>query len=102
MKLSFILMGLMLIPWGNSLVHWKKLEPGANGGCKGTKGDLKVGQTEDDPLVCGVLHCSDNAGNAFIHYCQIPITVALCPGKGVTSEIMFPDCCWICTTFKNC
>ncbi|XP_041449237.1 uncharacterized protein LOC121404157 [Drosophila obscura] len=102
MKVTLIVMGLMLIPLANSLVHWKKLEPGASGGCKGTKGDLKVGEFEQDPLVCGALHCTDNAGNAFIHYCQIPITVALCSGRGVITDIEFPDCCWICTTYKNC
>ncbi|XP_002136635.2 uncharacterized protein [Drosophila pseudoobscura] len=102
MKFTVIVMGLMLIPFGKSLVHYMKLEPGADGGCKGTSGDLKVGESEKDPLVCGSIHCTNDAGDAFVHYCQIPVPFALCPGRGVTTEIEFPDCCWICTTYKNC
>ncbi|XP_070069944.1 venom peptide MmKTx1-like isoform X2 [Drosophila takahashii] len=66
-EIGLILLGLFT-PYGHGLVHFKKLEPGAEGGCKGVTGnDLKVGETEKDENTCGVYVCQNDRGDALIH-----------------------------------
>ncbi|SPP74623.1 uncharacterized protein LOC117585949 [Drosophila guanche] len=102
MSRNFILMGLMLLPLVHSLVHFKNVGPGAKGGCKGRKGDLRVYGMEDDPNVCGALHCQNDKGDALIHYCQIPGSFAMCRENGVASSKPWPECCWICVELIDC
>ncbi|XP_022230231.1 uncharacterized protein LOC111079373 [Drosophila obscura] len=99
---TLILMGLMLLPLGNCLVHFKNLGPGAKGGCKGEKGDIVVHGMEDDSNTCGVKHCQNNKGDALIHYCQIPGHFADCAGTGISSARRWPECCWTCVELIDC
>ncbi|KAH8416305.1 hypothetical protein KR222_006389 [Zaprionus bogoriensis] len=95
-----ILLGMIL--QGQALVHYVKLEKGENG-CKTTDGkELKVGETADDPNVCGVFVCMDTNGDTLIHYCQIPASFEYCSSDGVSTVTPFPECCWKCVDYVAC
>ncbi|XP_015035093.2 uncharacterized protein [Drosophila pseudoobscura] len=102
MKLTLILMEFMLLTVGNSWVHFKTLEPGADGGCKGPNGDMVVLGMQDDPDVCGAFHCQNDSGDVLIHYCQIPAAFADCADTGVSSARPWPECCWTCVELIDC
>ncbi|KAH8328822.1 hypothetical protein KR074_001144, partial [Drosophila pseudoananassae] len=85
-----------------ALVHYIKLEKGANG-CKTPQGvDFKVGAYEQDENVCGAYTCQSENGDALIHYCQRPVTFAECNDTGVSTGTDFPQCCWTCVRYVEC
>ncbi|KAH8321858.1 hypothetical protein KR067_006926, partial [Drosophila pandora] len=87
-----------------ALVHYIKLEKGANG-CK-TPGensvDFDVGAYAQDENVCGAYTCHSLEGDALIHYCQRPVTFAECNETGVATNVDFPQCCWMCVLYTEC
>ncbi|XP_017044735.1 uncharacterized protein LOC108090527 [Drosophila ficusphila] len=86
----------------SALVHYIKLEKGANG-CKSPKGaEMAVGDTEQDDKSCGAISCHSTEGDAFVHFCQIPAKFAECAETAVLTEVDFPECCWICAAWKEC
>ncbi|BFG04585.1 uncharacterized protein DMAD_03518 [Drosophila madeirensis] len=97
-----ILIGLLVASQADALVHYFKLEAGAQEGCKGPGGDLKIDETAKDPNVCGVFACQNDKGDALIHYCQKPVGFAACDGNGVKTTADWPDCCWLCVREVNC
>ncbi|XP_033247764.1 uncharacterized protein LOC117193702 [Drosophila miranda] len=97
-----VLIGLMLLSLADSLVHYWKLEAGAEEGCKFEDRDLKIDETAKNPDVCGVLACQNNQGDALIQYCQIPAVFAGCDADSVKTDADWPDCCWLCVTEVNC
>ncbi|XP_016988719.1 uncharacterized protein LOC108051218 [Drosophila rhopaloa] len=99
---------LVAIAWVTScsysiaLVHYLKLEKGANG-CKSPKGnEMAVGDIEQDDKTCGVITCQNLEGDAFVYFCQIPVTFAECVETAVLTDVDFPQCCWTCAAWKNC
>ncbi|KAM8712148.1 hypothetical protein ACLKA7_012641 [Drosophila subpalustris] len=90
-----------LIPWTTALVHYKKLEKGANG-CKLGDKEFGVGETVKDPNTCGVYVCQNTEGDSLIHYCQKPAPFELCQTDGVSTVTDFPQCCWMCVTYISC
>ncbi|XP_034476664.1 uncharacterized protein LOC117783385 [Drosophila innubila] len=94
-----ILIGL--ISWSTALVHYKKLEKGANG-CLLDGKELEVGGTAKDPNTCGVYVCQNTEGDSLIHYCQKPAPFANCANDGVSTVTEFPQCCWMCVNYVSC
>ncbi|BFG04586.1 uncharacterized protein DMAD_03519 [Drosophila madeirensis] len=103
MKYFLLLLLIGLMPRAHTLVHKDNWGKSADGkGCKTPKGDLKPGGSVQDDKVCGIFFCNSKDGHGLIHYCQIPATFAECSGTGVSTDIDYPDCCWICVKEKDC
>ncbi|XP_016967981.1 short stature homeobox protein 2 [Drosophila biarmipes] len=86
----------------NALVHYVKLEKGEKG-CKSPKGaQMAVGDVEQDDKTCGAYTCQSTEGDAFVHFCQIPVTFAECVETAVLTNVDFPQCCWTCAAWAKC
>ncbi|XP_034107091.1 uncharacterized protein LOC132791528 [Drosophila nasuta] len=97
--ISVVLIGL--ISCSTALVHYMKLEKGANG-CIFEGQEIEVGGTAKDPNTCGVYVCQNKEGDSLIHYCQIPAPFQRCKELGVSTVTDFPQCCWMCVNYITC
>ncbi|KAL7736491.1 hypothetical protein ACLKA6_019691 [Drosophila palustris] len=71
-------------------------------GCVGFTKELKVGEFEQDPKVCGILVCMNLDGTCLIYFCQQPAGFQHCDNNTVSLDIDYPDCCWTCTEAVPC
>ncbi|XP_062134494.1 uncharacterized protein LOC133844488 [Drosophila sulfurigaster albostrigata] len=98
-ELCLILVGFI---YSTSPLVYELIRPTWDEGCVGFEKNLKVGEFEKDPSVCGILLCMDIEGRGFIYFCQQPAAFQQCDNDTVSLIANYPDCCWQCTEAVEC